>query len=120
MSLLSLNYEQTCKGKRFLLPILNICKEKMAEMLLFDGVEIKSLFRVLRAELIASQDGLTTSEIKSCYKTYFGKVTIYTFCLFLDILKLSNGAHPPRAGSVFLITFDLHFLFVLFWLNKQS
>lgn len=51
----------------------------MAEMLLFDGVEIKSLFRVLRAELIASQDGLTTSEIKSCYKTYFGKVKIYTF-----------------------------------------
>ena len=74
----------------------------MAEMLLFDGVEIKSLFRVLRAELIASQDGLTTSEIKSCYKTYFGKVTIYTFCLFLGILKLSNGAYPAaRRISIF-------------------
>ena len=55
----------------------------MAEVLLFDGVEIKSLFRVLRAELIASQDGLTTSEIKSCYKTYFGKVNIYTFIYFI-------------------------------------
>ena len=76
--------------------------KKMAELLLFDGVEIKSLFRVLRAELIASQDGLTTSEIKSCYKTYFGKVKIYTFCLFLEILKLPNGAHPAaRWISIF-------------------
>ena len=79
-----------------------LARKKMAEMLLFDGVEIKSLFRVLRAELIASQDGLTTSEIKSCYKTYFGKVTIYTFCLFLGILKLSNGAYPAaRRISIF-------------------
>ena len=72
-------------------------------MLLFGReIDVKSLFRVLRAELIASQDGLTTSEIKMAYREYFGEVKNLFLKFDKNVKNLLTGTFSMIAKACVL------------------